>query len=89
LNVQVESTTGVTGITGKSKTKHPRVPRGLLFLNTQVKNALNKSPHTVNAIDTRPGRPVRLFGYGEFRAVTRTSPEEFNVNNVDELAASD
>jgi hypothetical protein len=43
LNVQVESTTGGTGITGKSKTKHPsdpRVPRGLLFLNTQVKNAL-------------------------------------------------
>src|SRR5262249_42043760 len=28
------------GGTGKSKTKHPRVPRGLLFLNTQVKNAL-------------------------------------------------
>ena len=26
LNVQVESTTGATGITGKSKTKHPRVP---------------------------------------------------------------
>jgi hypothetical protein len=41
LNVQVEST---TGITGKSKTKHPRVPRvprGLLFLNTQLKNALD------------------------------------------------
>jgi hypothetical protein len=40
LIVQVESTTGGTGITGKSKTKHPRVarvPRGLLFLNTQVK----------------------------------------------------
>ena len=45
LNVQVESTTGVTGITGKGKTKHPRdprVPRGLLFLNTQVKNAIYK-----------------------------------------------
>jgi hypothetical protein len=43
LNVQVESTTGGTGITGKSKTKHPRGPRGprgFLFLNTQVKNAL-------------------------------------------------
>ena len=43
LNVQVESTTGATGDTGKSKTKPPRVPRaprGLLFLNTQVKNAL-------------------------------------------------
>ena len=43
LNVQDESTTGGTGITGKCKTKHPRVPRaprGLLFLNTQVKNAL-------------------------------------------------
>src|SRR5262245_28750700 len=39
LNIQVESTTGGTGITGKSKTKHPRVPRaprGLLFLNTQL-----------------------------------------------------
>jgi hypothetical protein len=44
LNVQVESTTGGTGITGKSKTKHPRVPRGLLFLNTQVKNALIARP---------------------------------------------
>jgi len=44
LNVQVDSTTGGTGITEKSKTKHPRnprVPRGLLFLNTQVKNALS------------------------------------------------
>ena len=43
LNVEVESTTGVTGITGKSKTKHPRDPhdpRGLLFLISQVKNAL-------------------------------------------------
>src|SRR4029453_14083521 len=33
----------VTGITGKSKTKHPRAPRaprGLLFLNTQAKNVL-------------------------------------------------
>src|SRR5215475_4227670 len=37
---------GGTGITGKRKTKHPRVlrvPRGLLFLNTQVKNALISS----------------------------------------------
>jgi hypothetical protein len=43
LNVQAESTTGATGITGQSKTEPPRVPRaprGLLFLNTQVKNAL-------------------------------------------------
>jgi hypothetical protein len=43
LNVQVESTTGGTGITGKSNTKpprDPRDPRGLLFLNTQVINAL-------------------------------------------------
>jgi len=40
LNVRVESTMGITGITGNSKTKHPRVPRDLLFLNTQVKNAL-------------------------------------------------
>src|SRR5262245_6789868 len=46
LYVQVESTTGVTGTTEKSKTKHPRdprVPRGLLFQNTQVKNALTKA----------------------------------------------
>jgi hypothetical protein len=43
LNVQVESTTEVTGITGKSKTKHPRVPSGLLFLNTRVKNALREA----------------------------------------------
>ena len=44
LNVQVEPTTGGTGVTGKSKTQPPRVPRaprGLFFLNTQVKNALN------------------------------------------------
>jgi hypothetical protein len=46
LNVQVESTTGGAGITGKSKSKHPRdprVPRGLLLLNIQVKNALDDS----------------------------------------------
>jgi hypothetical protein len=56
LNVQVESTTGDAGITGKSKTKHPRVPRaprGLLFLNTQVKNALNESPETLHSFAIR------------------------------------
>jgi hypothetical protein len=51
LNVQVESTTGIAGITGESKTKHPRaprVPRGLLFLNTKVKNALRDGAGFLN-----------------------------------------
>jgi len=42
LNVQVESIMGGMGITGKSKIKpprDPRDPRGLLFLNIQVKHA--------------------------------------------------
>jgi len=37
----------------------------------------------------RTGRLVRLFGYGEFRVVLRAPPEEFNVNNIAELAALD
>ena len=37
----------------------------------------------------RASRLVRLSGYGEFRVVTRTPPEEFNVNDVAELAALD
>jgi hypothetical protein len=41
LNVQVESTTGVTGITGKSKTKPPRAPPGLLFLTPSVRLMAN------------------------------------------------
>jgi hypothetical protein len=50
LNVEVESTTGVTEITVKSKTKSPRNPRdlrGLLFLNTRLKNALNDSANVI------------------------------------------
>jgi len=66
LDVRVESTTGVTGITGKSKTKHPRDPRdprGLVFLNTQAKNALST---TIARIF--PLRPLRLCAFARTTA---------------------
>ena len=66
LNVQVESTTGGTGSMGKSKTKHPRDPRGLLFLNTKVKNAL--------VSDSGAGiyaNPPRIASYSIFLAYSR------------------
>src|SRR5262245_56757609 len=65
-NVQVESTTWVTGIKGMfcfALPLDPRDPRGLLFLNTQVKNALNRTRNngTPSRRLHRPfisGRPV-------------------------------
>jgi hypothetical protein len=76
LNVQVESTTGGAGITGKSKTKHPSVPSGLLFLDTQVKNALNlfrssTSDHqAAGVIEHQPQLSIQVAptpGPGDFR----------------------
>ena len=68
------------GITGKSKTKHPRVPRvprGLIFLNTQVKNALdaenvrirespipNADGHLLTS--RQPSHTTRLFSVHSF-----------------------
>ena len=86
LNVQVESTTGGTGITGKSKTKHPcdpRDPSGLLFLNTQVKNALESCHRHPQML--RPECPEfeRMFGQdfnreiaAQFAFVNKTLPRE-------------
>src|SRR5262252_3882758 len=79
LNVQVESTTGVTG---KSKTKHPRVPRaprGLLFLYTQVKNALIEAtgPNAGNdvcAVFTIGVRPPRGYGFAGLSRRISISP---------------
>src|SRR5215468_10798969 len=61
-------TTGNTGSSGKSKTNHPRVPRaprGLLFLNTQLKNALGlfaavRAPDKAQYHDDQFGRLDRL-----------------------------
>jgi hypothetical protein len=66
LNVHVESTTGGTGITGRSKTKHPRVlrdPRGLLFLNTQLKTALRSSLRAGHGLEARRDLVERLFQF--------------------------
>src|SRR5262245_14635997 len=69
LNVQVESTTGGTGITGKSKTKHPRVPRvprGLLILNTYVSRRTPRPPIRYSLELFPQHRPVD-FTVGVFR----------------------
>jgi hypothetical protein len=66
LNVQVESTTGGAGITGRSKTKHPRVPsdpRGLLSLNTKLKNALRSSLCAGHGLEARRDLVERLFQF--------------------------
>jgi hypothetical protein len=63
LIISYSSTTGIAGIAEKSKTKHPHVPRGFLFLNTQVRNAVN---------DWRASRPVNI---GQMRWLPISSSE--------------